>query len=81
MLCLQTYFTKKKKKKLLQTNVAQYDWVSQNLNLSHIQLYCATSICKIFFFFIFFLKCVYKPNISLFLNHVEGLLAVVQEAC
>jgi hypothetical protein len=76
MLSLQTYFTKK----LLQTDVVQYDWIYQNLNLSHIQSYCVTSICKSYFFF-FFVKCVYKSNIFLFLKHVEGLLAIVQEAC
>jgi hypothetical protein len=32
----------------LQTNVAQYHWVSQNLNLSHTQSCCAISICKSF---------------------------------
>ena len=56
MLGLQTYFTKKKKN--LQIDVTQYDWISQNLNLSHIQSYCATSICKIFF-----VKYVCKPDI------------------
>jgi hypothetical protein len=54
MLGLQTHFTKK----LLQIDMAQNDWVSQILNLSHIQSCCATLVCKSFF-----VKCVYKPSI------------------
>ena len=54
MLGLQTHFTKK----VLQIDVAQYDWVSQNLNLYHIQLCCDTLVCKSFF-----VKCACKPSI------------------
>jgi hypothetical protein len=43
----------------LQTDVAQHNWVSQNLNLSHIQSCCATLVCKFFFF----VKFVCKPSI------------------
>jgi hypothetical protein len=47
MLGLQTHLTKKKKKnyKLMWHNMIE---VSQNLNLSHIQSYCATSVCKMY---------------------------------
>jgi hypothetical protein len=43
----------KKTKKLLQYDVAQYDWVFQKLNLFNFQLYCATSSYNFFYFFFF----------------------------
>jgi hypothetical protein len=62
MLGLQTYFTKKKKKNYKLIDVAQHNWVSQNLNFSHIRSCCATSVCKFFF-----IKCICKPSILLWI--------------
>jgi hypothetical protein len=53
MLGLQNILKKKKKKKLLQSDVAQHDWISQNLDSSPFQSCCATSLCKCFFYKIF----------------------------
>jgi hypothetical protein len=39
------------KRKLLQNDVAQYNWIFQNLNSFHSQSCCVISFYKFFFFF------------------------------
>jgi hypothetical protein len=73
MLGLQTYFTKKKKNYKLM-------WHNMNGFLKICIYFISNHIVPHQFVKVFF-KCVYKLNISLFLKHVEGLVAVVQEAC